>query len=183
MFLSEIVDLNAMNVALDGSKTQSRAQFWQDKVLETLCNNGNRFNVVMNKALVGLLLIVIVKDTVYPFVKDIRAATLGVGLMGVLGNKGGVCIRMSLHDSAICFITAHLAAHRENVSGRNSDYKNIIQRILFTSDYGNNKINYDYEDNEVKINNNANVTVNNYYENSSLKIGRPQRGAALTQGL
>ena len=91
---------------------------------------------------------------------------------------------MSIHDSAVCFVTAHLAAHRDNISGRNSDYKNIIERILFTSEYIN-KENYDYEDELSNSSNNTTINMSesgNYYDNSNLKIGRPQRGAALTQG-
>lgn len=164
-------------------------QFWQDKILETLSTNGNRFNIVMTKTLVGLLLVVLVKDTVYPYVKDVRAAILGVGLMGVLGNKGAVAIRMSLHDSAVCFVTAHLAAHTDNITGRNSDYNNIIQRIVFLSEY-TVKDNYGYDESDListSGNNNSNISysgVNTTYidSNSNLKIGRPQRGAALTQG-
>ena len=32
----EIVDLNAVNVAVDGSKTSSRAQYWEEKLNEAL---------------------------------------------------------------------------------------------------------------------------------------------------
>lgn len=54
--------------------------------------------------------------------------------MGMMGNKGGVSVRLSLYDSSICFVCAHLAAHRENVEGRNSDYKNIIERTVFQTE-------------------------------------------------
>lgn len=39
----------------------------------------------------------------------------------------------SYYDSALCFVCAHLAAHQENVSGRNADYRNIIDRSVFSS--------------------------------------------------
>ncbi len=40
------------------------------------------------------------------------AGIVGVGVMGMLGNKGGASVRMTVFDSAMCFTCAHLAAHR-----------------------------------------------------------------------
>lgn len=106
----EIVDLNAINVAIDGSKTLQRSLFWQEKIHECLVSTGFKYIKVADKHLVGLLVVIFVKDSVYPYVKDIKAASIGVGLMGVMGNKGGVAIRLSLYDSSICFVCSHLAA-------------------------------------------------------------------------
>lgn len=39
-----------------------------------------------------------------------------------MGNKGGAAIRFKLMDSTLCFVCSHLAAHRENVAGRNADF-------------------------------------------------------------
>ena len=47
------------------------------------------------------------------------------------------CAR-SFYDSALCFVCAHLAAHKENVAGRNADYRNIIERSLFPAQYSAN---------------------------------------------
>lgn len=51
--------------------------------------------------------------------------------MGMMGNKGGAAIRLKFHDTAICIVAAHLAAHRDNVAGRNADFANILQRVQF----------------------------------------------------
>lgn len=52
----------------------------------------------------------------------ILATTAATGLLGMMGNKGGAAIRFKLMDSTICFVCSHLAAHRENVAGRNADF-------------------------------------------------------------
>lgn len=44
---------------------------------------------------------------------------------------GWISLSHSYYDSALCFVCAHLAAHQENVSGRNADYRNIIDRSAF----------------------------------------------------
>eukprot|EP00968_Pinguiococcus_pyrenoidosus_P011551 scaffold935_cov248-Pinguiococcus_pyrenoidosus.AAC.10 len=53
------------------------------------------------------------------------------GAMGVMGNKGGIACRLRYYDSWICFICAHLAAHRGNVEGRNANATTIIERAAF----------------------------------------------------
>lgn len=130
----EIVDLNALNVALNSNNTISRSQFWQDSISECLNASGTTYTLVSLKHLVGLLLCVYVKDSLINHVKDVRASSAGVGLMGMMGNKGGVAIRFNLYDSAVCFVCSHLAAHRENVTGRNNDFKNIMERVVFASE-------------------------------------------------
>jgi phosphatidylinositol-bisphosphatase len=64
-------------------------------------------------------------------IQDVRVCSAGVGMMGVMGNKGGVSARMMIFDTSFCFVCSHLAAHRENVAGRNSDYRNILEKTIF----------------------------------------------------
>lgn len=130
----EIVDLNAMNVALNSSETIKKTQFWHDKIADCLDTTRTKYTLIMEKALVGLLICVYVKEELMPNVSDVRCASTGVGLMGMMGNKGGVAVRLTIYDSSLCFVCAHLAAHRENIAGRNSDFKNIIERTVFSAD-------------------------------------------------
>lgn len=51
--------------------------------------------------------------------------------MGMMGNKGGVSIRVQFYDSTLCFVNSHLAAHRENVAGRNADFVNVLSKLSF----------------------------------------------------
>lgn len=47
------------------------------------------------------------------------------------GNKGAVGIRLDIHDSSFCFLTAHLAAGHSNIEERNSDYQTITDGLHF----------------------------------------------------
>lgn len=129
----EIVDLNAVNVVVNSNVSAQRSSAWEDSILFALNNHLSKqqYKVVMEKHLVGILLLVFVKTEHAEHVKEVHGATAGVGIMGMMGNKGGAAIRMSLYDSTLCFVCAHLAAHRENVSGRNADYANILSKVEF----------------------------------------------------
>jgi len=132
----EIVDLNAMNVALDGSKSVKTSQFWMDKIRECLDSSGSdSYTLVGHRHLVGVLLCVYVKESLVQAgeVRDVRTASTAVGMMG-MGNKGGVSVRLHVFDTSLCFVNSHLAAHRENVAGRNSDYLSIVEQSLFPPD-------------------------------------------------
>ena len=121
----EIVDLNAGNLLVDHNATRP----WEDKIERLL---KQRYVQVANKSLVGLALLVYVKRSLAEFVSDVIIEKIGVGIMGVGGNKGAVAVRMNVYDSRLCFVNSHLAAHQHNTIGRNSDYASILQKCRFT---------------------------------------------------
>lgn len=134
----EIVDLNAVNVAVD-NKTQQRSQYWADQLRQTLnsphrlqqLGPDNQYALIMQRSMVGLLICLFVKSSHRNRCKAVTSDSIGVGVMGMMGNKGGVSVRMQFYDSTICFVCVHLAAHRENVAGRNADFFNILQKSSF----------------------------------------------------
>ena len=133
-----MVDLNAVNVAVE-NKSAQKSQQWIGRIRSTL--NNQRFNSnndpsktyvdVKSKYLVGLMLCVFVKATHRQRVKVVHADSVGVGVMGMMGNKGGVSVRLQFYDSTICIVNTHLAAHRENVAGRNADFHNVYNKLAY----------------------------------------------------
>lgn len=133
----EIVDLNAVNVAVD-NKTQQRSQFWVERLRQTLNaphntrNDPNRqYFLLSSKSMVGLLVCVFVKAPHRERVRYVDSTSIGVGVMGMMGNKGGVSVRLQFYDSTLCFVCTHLAAHRENITGRNQDFSNVFNKSTF----------------------------------------------------
>ncbi|CAM9989412.1 unnamed protein product, partial [Phaeothamnion confervicola] len=94
--------------------------------------NATRYQLVTEQRLLGTYLLLLARDTVTPHITDVQRAFVPTGLVGRLGNKGAVAIRLSLaRGTAVCFVTAHMAAHRENVAARNEEYRIITTRAVF----------------------------------------------------
>ena len=84
-----------MNVAVD-PQGASRTQYWLSHIASCLLNcskEGEKYKLVGVKHLVGVMMCIYVKESLYNAVKDVRWATNAVGVMGMMGNKGGVSCR------------------------------------------------------------------------------------------
>ena len=128
----EMVDLTAVNVA-SGAKSGERSAAWQAALAAALrgAYPGTAYQLVAAKHLVGILQLVYVRGDCAAHVRGVQSLSSATGIGGVLGNKGAVATRLRYHDCSLCFVCAHLAAHRENVAGRNADYNTVLGKTMF----------------------------------------------------
>ncbi|KAJ4909510.1 DNAse I-like superfamily protein [Raphanus sativus] len=90
---------------------------------------------LVSKKMVGILLTIWVKRSMRKHIQNVRVSTVGVGIMGYIGNKGAVSVSMSINQTFFCFICTHLTAGKREVDKikRNSDVHEIHKRTVFHS--------------------------------------------------
>ncbi|GJN04050.1 hypothetical protein PR202_ga21560 [Eleusine coracana subsp. coracana] len=120
------------SVGLEGS---NNGQWWIDNIGKTL-DEGISFHRVGSRQLAGLLIAAWARNDLKPYVGDVDAAAVPCGFGHAIGNKGGVGLRIRVHDRRICFVNNHFAAHLENVSRRNADFDHIYRTMTFNKPHG-----------------------------------------------
>ena len=134
----EAVDLNTMNVVMSNYQIEERVMYWQQQVEETIFSLNkdaqNQYTLLQEKHLVGIILFIYVKNRLLNSIRDLRSSESPCGVLGIMGNKGGVCIRFDVDLSSFCFVCSHFHAGREGVQLRNTDYQNIIDKTIFPPD-------------------------------------------------
>ncbi|XP_022656390.1 inositol polyphosphate 5-phosphatase OCRL-1-like isoform X1 [Varroa destructor] len=109
-----------------------REKEWLNAVKAGLHPRGN-YREVKTVRLVGMMLSVFVDEKHLEYVTNVDSSYVGTGVLGMMGNKGGVAIRMDLHSTSVCFVNCHLAAHAEERDRRNQDFNDIRNKIMFNS--------------------------------------------------
>ncbi|KAF3910498.1 Synaptojanin-1 [Arthrobotrys entomopaga] len=150
--LQEVVDVTAPeNFIRSGDGAVQKR--WQDAIQAAL----PEYRCLLAQQLVGILMFVYVSPDIASQVTSPCVTSVGTGLMGYMGNKGGVLSRVvigglpaagvsppSYADSeyeekeseedrgvTIVFVSSHLAAFAHQVDRRNWDYAEILRRAFF----------------------------------------------------
>ncbi|KAI8454243.1 Endonuclease/exonuclease/phosphatase [Phakopsora pachyrhizi] len=112
--------------------TPFRENHWCEVVHKTLesRHENQRVIKVANQQLIGLLIVVYIKESLFKDVSDVSTSYLGTGTLG-MGNKGATAVRLRFCDTYLTFINSHLAAFQEQYEARNRDYFEICRRLSF----------------------------------------------------
>jgi hypothetical protein len=101
-----------------------------------LSSLADQYVKLISKKLIGMFLVIYVRKPLLQFVSNVLTESTGTGILGVMGNKGAVAVRLKVYDSFLTFVNSHLAADTLMVDRRNQDFADISKRISFQSTEG-----------------------------------------------
>jgi len=144
----ELVPLNATNVVLGAAYVNANAETaanqWDEAISNALNtpdtdsqqqNQKQQFVKVIGEQLVGMYISIWVKVNMLPHIRGVQTASVGTGVLGLLGNKGAVAVRMRVYDTSVAFVNSHLSSgdNEGDALRRHSDFSEIIRRGVFTT--------------------------------------------------
>ncbi|RKP15480.1 Endonuclease/exonuclease/phosphatase [Piptocephalis cylindrospora] len=109
-----------------------REDHWCQMVEKALEKHTTDYIKVTSKQLIGMLLLVYIKEEHASSVREVSTASAGCGIMGRMGNKGGVAIRLQWRNTLLCFVNSHLAADQGQTERRNQNYDEICSSLRFS---------------------------------------------------
>ncbi|KAJ4967221.1 hypothetical protein NE237_019070 [Protea cynaroides] len=88
---------------------------------------------IVSKKMVGIFLSIWIRGSLRRHIQNVKVSTVGVGVMGYIGNKGSVSVSMSVYQTLFCFICSHLTAGEKDGDEhkRNADVQEIHRRTHF----------------------------------------------------
>lgn len=105
--------------------------------LESLMDRKRRppFVRIVSKQMVGIFITIWVRRSLRRHIQHVKVSTVGVGVMGYIGNKGSISVSMSIYQTLFCFICTHLTSGEKEADAvkRNADVHEILRRTQFHS--------------------------------------------------
>lgn len=144
LFVLGFQELDLSTEALLYSTKTAKEEAWCTAIFAALGEKAELYEKLASKQLVGMLLVIIVRKSLRKYFGGIQTCAAGAGIMGVMGNKGGVAIRLQFappsdelieyHPTVFTFVNAHLAAFDEMFEKRNADYHDLCRRLGFSGE-------------------------------------------------
>ncbi|KAI8531587.1 hypothetical protein RHMOL_Rhmol11G0147900 [Rhododendron molle] len=116
---------------------QSEAALVEELNLESNMDRKRRppYVRIVSKQMVGVFLTIWVRRSLRRHIQNLKVSTVGVGVMGYIGNKGSISVSMSIYQTLFCFICTHLTSGEKDADAvkRNADVHDILRRTQFHS--------------------------------------------------
>ncbi|KAI0819892.1 DNase I-like protein [Trametes gibbosa] len=140
-------ELDLSTEALLYSTKTVREDAWCMAIFAGLGEKAVLYEKLVSKQLVGMLLVIVSKKQLNPCFSEIKTASAGAGIMGIMGNKGATAVRLLFTPTpsspsaaeyegkpvVLTFVNAHLAAFDEMFEKRNADFHDLSRRLQFDS--------------------------------------------------
>ncbi|KAH8827150.1 DNase I-like protein [Flagelloscypha sp. PMI_526] len=128
--------------ALIYSTSTVKEEAWCTAILAGLGEKQDKYEKFVSKLFVGMLIVVVARREIIPCLGEVQTSTVGAGILGFMGNKGGVGVRLQFSPpsldpdikhgpTTLTFVSSHLAAFDEMVDRRNQDFHDISNRLTF----------------------------------------------------
>ncbi|KAJ2211580.1 hypothetical protein EV179_005391 [Coemansia sp. RSA 487] len=104
---------------------------WTEAIERCMGDTRYSFCKIASKQLIGMFVMVYARLDVAELVSGVQTASVGCGIMGMVGNKGAVAVRMMYRDTPLCFVCSHLAHDALQVDKRNAQFHDICKRMVF----------------------------------------------------
>nr|XP_019705066.1 type I inositol polyphosphate 5-phosphatase 1 [Elaeis guineensis] len=105
--------------------------------LDTIRHRKKRspFVRIISKQMVGIFLSIWVRRSLRKHIQNLKVSTVGVGVMGYMGNKGSISVSMSIYQTLFCFVCTHLSSGEKGGDElrRNTDVQEIHRRTQFST--------------------------------------------------
>ncbi|UKK00870.2 phosphoinositide 5-phosphatase [Theileria orientalis] len=104
----EFVELNFINIAT--GRTDENKEYEFEYFVENMfkLSTSNGYEKVTSISMTGLYLVIFVKRTLKPHIRDLLITNVKTGLNYNIGNKGSVGIQFNLFDYTLSFLNMHL---------------------------------------------------------------------------
>ncbi|KAL7176113.1 hypothetical protein ACSBR2_029642 [Camellia fascicularis] len=116
-------------------RVQSDTALLAELDIESLMDRKRRspFVRIVSKQMVGIFVTIWVRRSLRRHIQNLKVSTVGVGVMGYIGNKGSISVSMSIYQTLFCFICTHLTSGEKDADAvkRNADVHEIHRRTQF----------------------------------------------------
>ncbi|WVO23706.1 uncharacterized protein IAS62_005061 [Cryptococcus decagattii] len=113
------------------SQGNSRADSWEVALFAGLGDKAGEYEKLVMTQYVGVVMIILVRKTLRPYISRVESSERGIGLLGFGGNKAGVAVRLKVHDTTLCFVNCHMAAFTSALDRRRQDYQILRSGLTF----------------------------------------------------